>query len=249
MIFKVERVELTTEEKALREALPRAVRPKKAATLILWKGSRQNPEILMGQRAKKHDFMPSVYVFPGGRVDRGDIYVPYAGDLSPRTQTILEAAYTPRQARAVALSCIRETWEETGLMLGREQKMHRNPRHESWQDYYDAGYMPDLDGIEVIGRATTPPRRHKRFDTWFFALEANNVNANAVGDSRELENVNWFTFEQIADLPLHTATETMLKVAKRALSQDRLGKSIFYMRKSGKSFITDPFPPEASALD
>jgi len=38
----------------------------------------------------------------------------------------------------------------------------------------------------------------------------------------------------------------MLKVAKHALLQDRLGKQIFYMRKSGKDFITDPFPEAPS---
>ena len=27
---------------------------------------------------------------------------------------------------------------------------------------------PSLDGIEVFGRAITPPHRHKRFDAWFF---------------------------------------------------------------------------------
>lgn len=233
---------LTAREKELRDALPRAARPKKASTLILWQGPRDNPRILMGQRAKRHDFMPDVYVFPGGRVDRGDSYVPYAGDLSPRTQTVLEAAYSPRQARAVVLAAIRETWEETGLMLGRDTPLTRNPRHASWQAYFDAGMSPDLDGVEVIGRATTPPRRHKRFDTWFFALEAKGIDMNAACDSRELQNVAWFTYDQIAELPLHTATTTMLKVMQRFLSQDRPPAQVFYMRKSGPGFITDPFP-------
>jgi len=58
------------------------------------------------RKGSNHDFMPSVYVFPGGRVDRGDSYAPYAGDLSPRTETILEAACSPRQARADLNKCL-----------------------------------------------------------------------------------------------------------------------------------------------
>ncbi|WP_371396025.1 NUDIX domain-containing protein [Fretibacter rubidus] len=248
MKYNVKRVELTAKEKALRDALPRAVKPKKAATLLLWQGERDNPRILMGQRAGRHDFMPDVYVFPGGRVDRGDSYVPYTGDLSPRTETVLEAANSPRQARAIVLAAVRETWEETGLMLGRSTKMSRNPRHESWQAFYDAGLTPDLNGIEVMGRATTPPRRHKRFDTWFFARECQDVNLDAVSDSRELLNVGWFTFDQIDNLPLHTATETMLRVMRDFLSQSRPPARVTYIRKQGKAFISDPFPND-SPLD
>ena len=41
-------------------------RPRDAATLILLDGDR----VLMGRRAPGHVFMPSKWVFPGGRVDR-----------------------------------------------------------------------------------------------------------------------------------------------------------------------------------
>lgn len=248
----MKRVELTEREKALRDALPLPARPKKAATLLLWQGPRDNPRILMGQRAGRHDFMPDVYVFPGGRVDRGDSYIGFEGNLSPRSETILEAANTPRQARAIVLAAIRETWEETGLMLGTSKQMSRNPRHKSWQAFYDAGMMPDLSAVEVIGRATTPPRRHKRFDTWFFSKDANDVELEAVSDSRELLNVGWFTFAQIADLPLHTATETMLRVMADFLKQSRPPARVTYIRKQGKTFISDPFPdngPDTSTTD
>lgn len=247
MTGPMKRVALTDHEKALREALPRPARPKKAATLILWQGPRNNPRILMGQRAGRHDFMPDIYVFPGGRVDRGDSYVGFEGDLTQRTETVLEAANTPRQARAIALAAIRETWEETGLMLGKAKQMARNPRHESWQAFYDAGMTPDISGIEVIGRAKTPPHRHKRFDTWFFSKEANSEKLNDVSDSRELLNVGWFTLEQITDLPLHAATKTMLQVLSGFLQQTHPPARITYLRKQGRGFISDPFPNNRAA--
>jgi nitroreductase/FMN reductase [NAD(P)H] len=48
----------------------RAVVPRHAASLIVWRKGGGEPEILMGMRHAKHKFMPSVLVFPGGRVDR-----------------------------------------------------------------------------------------------------------------------------------------------------------------------------------
>ena len=45
----------------------RAVRPKDAATLIIYRQRRGAVEVLMGQRHRKHKFLPERYVFPGGR--------------------------------------------------------------------------------------------------------------------------------------------------------------------------------------
>jgi len=240
---------LTQAEQALREALPRPARPKKAATLILWKGPRDNPQILMGQRARRHDFMPSVYVFPGGRVDRADSYASAAGRLSPRTKTILEAAYSPRRARAVVLAAVRETYEETDLMLGAPKGAGRNPRNASYQAFFNAGQQPDISGIEVIGRAITPPRRHKRFDTWFFAKDMNTAGVHAPRDSHELLNVGWFTYREIEELKTHVATETMLSVLKRYLAQDTPPPQIFFMRRKGARYLTDAFPDKGVKKD
>jgi len=41
MINRVQSPPLTDKEKELRGALPRAARPKKASTIILWKGPRR----------------------------------------------------------------------------------------------------------------------------------------------------------------------------------------------------------------
>jgi len=244
MMNRVQSSPLTDKEKELRGALPRAARPKKASTIILWKGPRDNPQILMGQRAKRHDFMPSVYVFPGGRVDRADSYAGSIGQISARTKNIIEAAYSPRQARALLLAAVRETYEETSLMLGQEAESARNLKHKSYDAFRAAGQLPDISGIEVIGRAITPPRRHKRFDTWFFARDMNGKGALETSDSHELLNVNWFTLAQIGDLKTHIATETMLKVMTRFLAQDNPSPKVFFMRRKGGKFITDPFPAD-----
>lgn len=236
---------LTPKETAQREALRRAPRPKTAATLILWKGPRDNPSILMGQRASRHDFMPSIYVFPGGRVDRADSYAPYTGKLSARTQHILKAAkISSRKSCAVILAAVRETYEETSLMLGTAEPTTRNPKHESYQAFFEAGLKADISGIEVIGRAITPPHRHKRFDTWFFSKDMNGAGDMAASDSHELLNVDWFTQGQIKGLKTHSATDAMLAVHKRYLAQDNPPSTVFFLRQKRGRYITSDFPQE-----
>lgn len=186
--------------------------------------------------------MPDVYVFPGGRVDRADSYAKYAGDLSPRTQRILEAAYTPRRARAVALASVRETFEETGLMLSKSADTHRNLTHASYDAFREAGQLPDLSGIEVFGRAVTPPHRHKRFDAWFFVKQLGEQTPPKIVDSSELLNVGWFTFDEIAERETQRATDMMLQVLKRYLQADRPPDSIFYSRAIRGQFKMLQFP-------
>lgn len=237
-------VRMTQKEREKRKALMRAPRPRIASTIVLTHGPKDNPRILMGQRSKKHDFMPSVYVFPGGRVDRGDNYVDYAGNLSPRTETIMEAAFAPRKARAVVLASIRETYEETSLLLGRAGTTTRNINHPSWDAFRKAGLRPDLEGIEVFGRAITPPHRHKRFDAWFFVKHLDMPSLPEIADSAELLNVGWFTFDEIWELELQRATQMMLKVLQQYLAYDRPPHHIFYSHAKHGKFLTETFPAQ-----
>ena len=50
----------------------RPVHPNDAASVVLLRGSREDPEVLLGRRRLDARFMPGLYVFPGGRVDRAD---------------------------------------------------------------------------------------------------------------------------------------------------------------------------------
>lgn len=239
----VGKMKITDGERAKRKDLNRAPKPRIASTLVLTCGDPKDPKILMGRRSKRHDFMPSVYVFPGGRVDRADSYAKFAGDLSPRSERILEAAYSPRKARAVALASVRETWEETGLMLGRTDSSGRNLTHQAYDDFRAAGQLPDLSGIEVFGRAVTPPHRHKRFDAWFFIKHLGDVAPPLTKDSNELLNVGWFTFAQIKDLETQRATDMMLDVLKHYLAHKTPPPTIFHSKAVHGRFEMLQFPP------
>ena len=57
---------------------------KNAATIILLRGSRENPQVLMGQRGKNASFMPNKFVFPGGALDPSDSEIDFEEKISEK---------------------------------------------------------------------------------------------------------------------------------------------------------------------
>jgi 8-oxo-dGTP pyrophosphatase MutT (NUDIX family) len=184
-------------------------RPRDAATLILVRRDGPQPRILMGQRSGGHDFMPDKWVFPGGRIDRCDYRAPALRELPLDVAAALaQSARLKRQdgarlARALALTAVRETFEETGLVIGRRQ---------------DGRLEADLAGMSYVARAITPPARHKRFDARFLMADAEHLASLEPSDSRELGAVAWFTLDDCRGLDLPTVTRAVLDVVQQRLS-------------------------------
>ena len=86
------------------------------------RGSPHGPaKVLLGKRHAGLKFMAGKLVFPGGRMEPGDRKMPVASDLDPHAGTrLMRNVRRPSldKARALALAAIRETFEETGLLLG-----------------------------------------------------------------------------------------------------------------------------------
>ncbi|MGE5500778.1 MAG: NUDIX domain-containing protein, partial [Ignavibacteriales bacterium] len=99
------------------------VRPRHAATLIIVRRDAKKPRLLMGRRAGGHAFMPSKWVFPGGRIDRTDFTAPAATHLTRETEEKLRLTArhaSPLLPRALAMTAVRETFEEVGLLFAKE---------------------------------------------------------------------------------------------------------------------------------
>jgi 8-oxo-dGTP pyrophosphatase MutT (NUDIX family) len=236
---------LSEKDKAKRAEQSRAVRPRLSSTIVLYRGSRETPKILMGQRAKAHDFMPSVYVFPGGRLDRADSFAPFAGKMLPRTKRLLETYYSEARARAIILAAIRETFEETGLCLTQKTDGPiKNINHESWDALRQKNLLADMSEIEVFGRAVTPPYRPKRFDTWFLLRHVDDTTLSGqMSDSRELLNLGWYDWDEISALKTARATDMMLTVLKDYFKHPKPPSELFYSRWQGGKFALtyEPF--------
>lgn len=206
----------------------KALRPRDAATLIIVKtdGDGDHAQVLMGKRHEAHKFMPNKFVFPGGRVDPGDCRIRPAVDLHPDVagKLITKMRGKPSQARArgLALAAVRETFEETGLVIGAAPGHPKQTRSAAWQAFYRSGFSPSLGGLRYFARAITPPGRPRRFDTRFFVVDAShvaNLDAPAAVETNELLDPYWFSFEQTRDLDLPWITGEVLRRLKAALDQ------------------------------
>ena len=192
------------------------VRPQDAATLILIDRSGRVPKVLLGRRHGRHKFMPGKFVFPGGGVDPSDKLMPAARPLDPHAEARLMVRFhhaSPARARALALAAIRETCEETGLVLGTRAEARKVP-DGTWTAFVRAGVLPDLGAMHFVGRAITPPGRPRRFDARFFTMDASAIAhriEGITGPDAELVELVWMPLNQAKQLDIPAITAVMLE--------------------------------------
>ncbi len=216
--------------------------PRDAATLILVDRSGPVPKVLLGRRHASHVFMPGKFVFPGGRVDTADTGVPSADELDPHVARQLgEDLDRPIVARTIGLAAIRETFEETGLVLGESGAATESKSAGPWQNFLQTGFQPKLSGLHFITRAITPPGYPRRFDARFLAADYASIAhqvENVVHADAELTELVWVSIPESRkfDLPMITS------IALEEL-QDRVSAGMrrdlpvpFYRMKDFSSF-------------
>ena len=196
-------------------------RPKDAATLILTRTRSGQAEVLMGRRASGHVFMASKWVFPGGRVERTDASAASASELPPVDAARLAREVTPRRARALALAAVRETFEETGLLLAKPAP----PASVAgpWREFRASAALPDLAALSYIARAITPPGRSRRFDARFFMADAAALlHPEPTAGSGELDEIAWIRLAEAETLDLPAITRFVIgEVRARLTAPDR----------------------------
>ena len=188
----------------------RPVRPRDAATLILVRRDGAQPRVLMGRRNGGHDFMPDKWVFPGGRIDRADFRAPHGSELRHEVAARLCLTTSPSRARALALTAIRETFEETGLLLA--TRAPPRPGAGPWRGFLEQGALPDLAALDFVARAVTPPVSPKRFDARFFLAEADRlISLDRQADCGELDEIAWVNLTEALALDLPRVTRFVLR--------------------------------------
>ena len=213
-----------------RITIGRPVRPRDAATLILIRRDGAKPSVLMGRRHGGHDFMPGKWVFPGGRIDRSDFRAPYAGNLQPLAAAALEKTAPPARARAIAMAAIRETFEEAGLLLARPALVRAGAG--PWREFMAQGAIADLEALDFVARAVTPPMSPKRFDARFFMAEADRLmSLTPQPDCGELDEIAWVELEEALALDLPTVTRFVLReIPLRLADRTRRPPSLQFKR-------------------
>ncbi|WP_198954570.1 NUDIX hydrolase [Kineosporia sp. R_H_3] len=157
-----------------------------AATVMLVRDGADGVEVFLFRRVRSMVFAAGMHVFPGGRTDAADAdpAVPWEGP----DPAVLGAALgaPPDAARALAVTAVRETFEECGVLLA--SPPGGGPvvgLPGGWDDARRAlldgsTTLPDLlrdnglvlraDRFAAWARWVTPPGEVRRYDTRFFLV-------------------------------------------------------------------------------
>lgn len=170
--------------------------PIKIASTVMLVRQAGELEVLMVKRNQKIDFFSGAMVFPGGKVE--------PGDLDPAwTEHTVGLHDTREEERAPRIAALRETFEETGVLACADCAL-TEAEADAARGRMDAGNLTFLDFVRALGarldasrpvlfaRWLTPPVVPKRFDTFFYLIE---MPAGQVArhDGREAVENEWVT--------------------------------------------------------
>jgi len=163
--------------------------PRDAATVILIRQA-SGVEVFLLRRTRALEFAPGACVFPGGSVDERDAdpaAIAETGWVGPSPADLGDLlGISPDRARALVCAAVRETFEESGVLLAGPSPA------EVWAEADSAAVIQDrhalLAGSVALGELLrrrglmlradlltpwahwiTPEASPRRFDTWFFA--------------------------------------------------------------------------------
>jgi 8-oxo-dGTP pyrophosphatase MutT (NUDIX family) len=212
------------------------VKPRPASTVLLLRdGAKEEIEVFMMVRHYEIDFNSGALVFPGGSVDKGD------QEIIAQPEFYSDGAGLDNAALSFRIAAIRETFEESGILLTRPRgsKMLVDARQAAEiaaahrADLCDGkttflkvliehGMVLALDELLPYAHWITPEGMPKRFDTWFFLAAAPPEQAGA-HDGKESTDSIWVSpREALAGgesgrfkLPFPT-TRNLIKLGKQA---------------------------------
>ena len=142
---------------------------RRATTIILVRDGEAGLEVFLVQRHRRSGFLPSAWVFPGGRVDRSDYDVGTTGGEGLITRMGLPVD----DARAHLVAGVRETFEESGVWLGdgglpeamRAPLARGELRLSELLERHGAAV--NLSRVELWSWWITPEAEPRRYDTRF----------------------------------------------------------------------------------
>ena len=134
-----------------------------------------------------------------------------ASPMSERTQDLLLRKTKIATARGLVAAAIRETFEETGLIVGGKDPYPGKKVPKNWSKFFKTGFAPNLGDLNYIARAVTPHWRPIRFNARFFIVNAENLNGVLRGNG-ELLDLQYFNMEKALELELPLITQRVLEL-------------------------------------
>ena len=214
------------------------VDPKKAlrtaATVLLLREAGGGMEIFMVQRNRQIEFSSGALVFPGGSMDPGD------REIASDPMLVASTGGLDAEATAIRIGGIRETFEESGIMLARQRGSDslipaaQLTALESQRDALDEGkvsfgdilrrnaLLPAIDLLVPFAHWITPVNLPKRFDTHFLLALAP---ADQVGkhDGRESVDSVWLSPKAALDAADSGRFNLPFPTIRNLIKLDKLG--------------------------
>lgn len=183
------------------------VEPRNAATVILMRPAPEGPEVYYLRRQVSMDFAGGMCVYPGGGVDPRDFdsSVAWAGP-SP-AEWAARLGCDEETARALVCAAVRETFEESGVLLAgtSETSVVADTTGDDWEadrvalesralsmtEFLNSrGLVLRTDLLGVWDAWLTPVFEPKRYRTWFFvaSLPTGQITRDV---STESSSVTW----------------------------------------------------------
>ncbi len=211
---------------------PVVSRPRDAASLIVVRpGAGGENECLMGRRHKDARFLPGYFVFPGGAVEKADACARSASALDPSSVWAMGVGGRRSRAEALATAAVRETWEETGVLIAEPGDVGPVPG-AAFDEMRRQQVAPALGRLVYLGRAITPTSSAIRFHARFFVVRIAGENDPASaplvaplvaggglrGDG-ELDRLSWVPLTRVSHLETIRVTRFMVAFAARVLDE------------------------------
>lgn len=192
---------------------PESVPVRDAATVMLLRDGPSGTEVCMLRRNLNSDFVGGAYVFPGGAVDPHDADEASCDVCHARTDAEASRLVgTQRGGLAFWVAAIRESFEESGLLLARTADgtvvsfddpadAERFTRHRAEVDSgrrrlaeicVEEELLLDVGAVHYFSRWVTPLGAPRRYDTRFFVAAAPEGQV-ALHDDREVIGTRWIT--------------------------------------------------------
>ncbi len=223
-----------------------------AATVVLLRDGADGLEAWLLTRVAQMAFAAGMTVFPGGRVDDADTRLPVAAADVSRVAGRFDCS--DDMARALVGAAVRETFEETGVLLTTPRAdlpEHRADVENGVLSFADllAAHGLTVDGaaLRPWARWVTPEGETRRYDTRFFV--------GALPDGSQAQDVTSESSEA-AWLPIGVALEQaqrgerkMLPPTMVTLTDIRAHRTVAEVRAAADDRVIRPVRPTLRVAD
>lgn len=181
-----------------------------AATVVILRDGAGTPELLLTERHGKLGFAGGAMVFPGGKVDAGDLTIARTAELAVGFDALADTDAAARIAAA------REAFEEVGILLSagppldaatvagwRARFADSADEAGTYAAFLRAcGHRADAARLTPFAHWVPPAGLHRRFDTLFYVTVVP-ADTEALSDGSEAVAAHWTTAARACDDPDH----------------------------------------------